>query len=1253
MSDAARERQRLIPAPIALAFGALVAVALALLFPFRGLETQIGRDGPRPDALQIAYLEAWLTVRPQRAQLRYVLAHKLVHDGQYERAQEHLGQLAAGDDPRLRSRAELLAIDIGLRQLAPLAPDDPQREARATELRARLAALLARSDLPAEVGLLLAQRAAALGAGAVVNDWYARLLRQAPPLPAAHWEDGARLLLAAGEHRLAARLFLQASLAAPAAGERRRLFLQALRTLQAASLFDEALALADAHFETYAADTEVLEFLTRLALAADRPEAAQRYAIALLRISLLPAALERWRTVGLAPPPEWLALHARIAPRLRPVQVELDHERTARLPFDHELYALSFQVFVANGNLRDALVVARAAVRQVPRDLRWRRKLAQVADWAGQPQLALEQWQAIARAGGRAADWAEVRSRARALGAHEARLEALRAALAHAPGDPGALQELLAIYEALGQPERAIELLRAELAAPLPAAAATRRALLESLAAIAEGSGDLEAQRAALAALLREYGAPPEIARRLAWFEYGLGDKEAAYAALAAARPRAQKDVSAHAAFWSDYAQLARATGRGDEALRAWRLLLDAGVADTATLTALAAAIADDDPREAARLYDLAWQRDRAADDLALRALALWLRAGDRDAARAWLARATPQQIARLQKDAQFLVQRALLHLADGAARAAAADLRRAHALRPRDAGIEATLVWTLIAARDAPALRAHLAAAPPPQASAPPLRGALGAGWLALHEPRRALAYLRAQADGGEPLWQLAYADALEQLGHGDAAWGLRRQAWLGHAALPAPASEDERLARQRRLAPLAAMMAEGEVARAHLHALLAADPQPRKSPTREAAAAYWITRGDADLAEAWLVAGYAQALARPAWADLSSALAHGDRERLARLLETMADWLPRHDRIEAAVRLGQAAQAQSLAFAALAAAPDNDDTHRRLVELATDERAGAAPPRAGLGWRSLRHSPVAETEWSAEGSAAIAPRLRLGVAVARIERDSVDPQQLADPPRHDRSERLDFGFDCGTACNVGLSLHWRESLARSHGWRLDGRWQPHRRLTAEVGVGQGQSATDNALLRVGAERDLARVGLYARLAQREFAALSYEAARLHAQGGGAIGRARALRLEVGHDLRLDYPDLSLRLGASDLRYEAEPGVAQPLLALLPAAARATASNVQLLPEPTRQIGLMLAAGASARDRYTRAWRPYALLGVHVSDPGETGFTWTVGARGRLLGADQLLLEAAGGDAPGTRAESFRSLALRYRWLF
>ena len=70
---------------------------------------------------------------------------------------------------------------------------------------------------------------------------------------------------------------------------------------------------------------------------------------------------------------------------------------TLGLPFDERIYSLAYDAFLGNRNLADAFRVADSAVRQRPDDLAWRERLAKVAEWHGQPRVALDQWLLLAR----------------------------------------------------------------------------------------------------------------------------------------------------------------------------------------------------------------------------------------------------------------------------------------------------------------------------------------------------------------------------------------------------------------------------------------------------------------------------------------------------------------------------------------------------------------------------------------------------------------------------------------------------------------------------------------------------------------------------------------------------------------------------------------------------------------------------------------------------------------------------------------
>jgi hypothetical protein len=1263
-TSAARDRPRLMPPAVALGLGVLVAGALAFVFPYRSLEDEIAgtalKGDTLADPLQIAYLRAWLRVRPELSGLRLTLATQLAHANDLAGARAELEALRAIADPRLAERTLLLELDLAAIELSQLAPTDPRARALRAGLHARLAEVaqqrltVARVD---EFDLRLAQRAGDVQAREAARLLWQRVLASSQRLPASQWEASARSMLGLGEPDLAAELFFAARSAAGTRSEERRLYLAALNALEGSGQAARALAAADRELGTLAADTETLEFLTRLALAANRPDVAQRYARMLLKLALLPGAVQVLQAAGQPVPASWLALLAAMGPQLQRVQATTDEQlqRTPRLPYDERLYTLAYEVFVANGNLRDALAVAQAAVRQVPQDRRWRLRLAQVADWSGDGALALEQWHTLAQATNDPAAWAEVQRRAPQLFDTARWLQSLEFAQQRKPADFGLVRQLVAAYEQQGVPERAIALLQ-QLPARLDPI--ERRQRLELLADVAERSGRDDVRKDTLQRLVREFGARTPYALGLAQLAYARGDLEAAFQALAAAAPNTGAPVEpddVQRDFWQSYAELTLATGRPAEAEAALRLLVASPNAGQDDFTTLIALLEPARPLEAAALAETAFTRF-GVTYLGLQSLALRAEYGKAADVRAYLARLTPGQRTVLAREPGFALQLASFYLREGDNAAAVRAARQALALDPQRAEARAVLIWALLAQRDATALRAELLAQANAPTQSPELAAPFGAAWLALHEPRRALAYLRPTAATSlDPLWLAAAADAYEQLGQAEVAWQLRRLAWLAPATAPA-AAPTERAARElalqaeRRRLSLAPAFTNGDAAHARAQRLLRQDPSVRDGEGRDAVLGYTITRALSEHADAWLQRQYRSALDRPGWGALSVALANDDRAQIAVLLDTMPDWLPLYDRVDAAARVHRRAQAQSLAFDGLAGRPDNDPLHERLVNNTVaplQSAQGADGTIAGF-----RQRPLDERAFALAGTVALGLQHWLRAQAGRIDRSSTDTTQLLDPPT-ERTAALSVGNDGAARLRWQLGVQQRDVLASATGVLGQALWRATPRLDLGTTVGLAQPTTDNALLRAAGQRDYVDVAAELRPSLREFIVLGGSSSRLEAQGGGRVGSVHGVRAELGHRLRLEYPDLSVRLTYSTLRYSARSGVATPLLALVPEAERPFATNATLLPASTDLWALRASCGDSVAASYTRRWRLFCDLALTQDADSGAGSEWLLGARGSVLGTDQLVLSVGGGTGLGATRIPYTEITINYRSFF
>lgn len=279
-----------MPAGRILLFGLLVLGVLLAVFPGQHLQRRLDTSA-FSDSLSMAYLQAWMQAEPDNARLRLILARRQAVQGDLAAASQTLRPLLidASVDGYYHNDAEALQLDLLLQAFWRQAPMTAgQAQARAAVLRQ----LEHMAELDWEPDQLegLAREAMALGAPDQALRLLQRLLETQPYESAQVRNDIAALQLAQGHYREAAATHFMAMEAAGSVDLRRQHFLAGLRALQSGNLLDEAMAQAQARWQPLADDAETLEFLARLARAANRLDLAEQYVSRLLRqrVGVLP-----------------------------------------------------------------------------------------------------------------------------------------------------------------------------------------------------------------------------------------------------------------------------------------------------------------------------------------------------------------------------------------------------------------------------------------------------------------------------------------------------------------------------------------------------------------------------------------------------------------------------------------------------------------------------------------------------------------------------------------------------------------------------------------------------------------------------------------------------------------------------------------------------------------------------------------------------------------------------------------------------
>lgn len=1303
--DTPYERMQLFSPWSIVGFGVAVGLGLLLVFPHRTLEQRLASSelNRKPDRLTVEYLKVFLKAEPGATILRGALVEQLVRLGSFNEARESIGPLLHSRDPAARLDAQWLELKMLEQEAFAAKENSPDRAERLVLMRQQLGVLLRLPQDSAHL-LVLARKALAAGDIAIAAQAFVGLAARPEMLTPEIYAEAARATLGLGDYTTGANLYFRAMEHSPALAQRRQYFLDALRTLLAGGRYGDLVKAADSHLGALAGDSQTLLFLAKMAQSANQMEAAERYARMLLRLSMhVPSVggplphpyLAAWHT-----PADLLAALNRDGGT--PVRFIRSSESgtPSMLPFDEQAYSVSFDIFLASRNLKDARRVAEEAVRQRPSNLVWRKRLAQVNDWNGAPAAALPQWLAYARLSGDESGWDTVMRLAIGLNDIATQLLVIEHKIVSDPTNPNWLNQLVQIRETAGQPDGVLNLMRDRMKAHLTQGAQRQREL-EMLAGLAERSGHDNEALSVLQLLQSEFGPVTSYALRIASQLYRLGRPADAFAALEVVAAKAPSD---DADFWRTYAELARLLQNDDAARRGYRRLLGAEKQSDDDLLNLVALLEAKQPLAAARLADFGFARSGNVR-FALQALNLYEQLRDRVAAQAMLLRLTPAQRTALQADPNFLSLRAAIAQAGNDTAGAARDLRAALLLRPDDVALRAGLLWTLIAARDAPALSDALARWAGAAEQQRVMWDPFAAANMSLNRQDQALHWFRKSGvQRNDYLWLMAYAEALDANSQKDQAWQIRLHVWreLRRPEVLAQANPEQLGALRDRLVALSPLFMNGDGAERVIQALLRADmtqlmkPMPpvdlprngkemlrqldqsqsaaalpaakqnarslqelmapgsgarphddaRLSATaRELALAYALNRNADELASVWFATRFAGQLSKPLWGELSLLLMADDRPALDRLLDDLPDWLPMYDRIEAAQRAGRPALAQTLAFDQLARLPFDQDLHERLTNLSTDQPANFSAEIA-----RQKQSPLQTRRSTLQSGVDLMPGLKLSVTLADNAYRSLDPAQLHDLPAHDRSleitlrHRLDNGF-------VAATLGQRQGLSNSRGLRLEYRLTLLPAVSMVGTLGTHQSASDSALLRVAALRDGVENTLTYAISRADYARMGLAWHRYATQAGTALGTGTNWNLEVGTHLRIEYPNLTLRLYAAGASYTDRGRIDAQLARLLPAGI--DPANFRALPQNDRILGLSLGFGTVIENSYSRAWRPFAEIGYTHSQAAGSGYNLRGGIAGSVLGQDLMTLRGLRVSGTAASPQGSQEVGLDYHWFF
>ena len=904
-------------------------------------------------------------------------------------------------------------------------------------------------------------------------------------------------------------------------------------------------------------------------------------------------------------------------------------------PFDAELYNLGYDVFLANGNLRDAFALAENAVAVRPNDVVWRRRAAQTGEWSGNFAHAFEHWFYLATvmsdpdAKQPAIRLArELREFSRLKYLMESELKA---------GNENALREYISVCELLGLPEDAIA------AMELRRAGKDVKDILEQLARIYEATGHTDNAIAAWLEQSARYGATAPVLLKAASMAYGKGDVQSAYTILNLGRksmpPRELE-------YWATLSDLDWALQYMKGASMASRVLVKQGKGRDVDYQRLIAVSRNTDKAETYALALEGWLRFKSAPFFYV-LVETGIELNHQDELVLLILDADREGVLKpLEEFSYYWMLRSRIQRATGDIAASISNYQEAMRRAPDNGALAAGYIWLLLDLDRRTELRETLQNWRGREKNMPELYDSFGAAFALLGEHSRALNFFRARYRKmrNDPVWLAAYADILEQTGSPDQAFLERIRALeLVRARMKqgATLAEDDRKELMRVYARLAMQIEPGDVLDEQMKKIMRGK---QDDITRELVSAWALTTERSDLARLWYLREYASMARRPGWVELALAMEENDHDRIARLISQDRELLPYRDTIEGLLRVGRTPDAETLAFDRLQA---NDQDY--LLDQQVRDVFNARPGWLSYGLSLMDQGGVGFLEQQISLSYPLTQRLALKVEAGNTEIRHLKNGLLGFYPSSSKNARAGFSLrhEQGMAeASIGLY----DGLSRSVMATMRTDWKLNHKQSLDLALRVGAEASETVLLKIGGLKDEVSVGLQNAFSSRDSLLLRFSARSLRDQDRRELGEGASFESELTHRLLMSQPDTNLRLFAGYHHYARSAKPSGKALRLIPGE---IADAAYYVPSSFTQTGIGINVGQEGRTSYIRHWRPFGALDTNWNSVSGLGYHYEVGLVGPVFGLDKL--EGAFSQDSGSFGTSDMTsrFDLRYRYHF
>jgi len=1176
-----------------------VLVVLGMLMPrnsFLASPEMIGS----PDALSVAYLQALLRADAGNNQIRMLYAEHLAGTGKIEEADR---ELRAVDGKTIAAKNRLIFLSLRLSVLRLLKEPDNQKLRLRAEQVLQDVFNLSPEILSNAQWEELASLTLQAGMPAWAANSYLRLASRDKDHEQRWLADAAKWYLASGQAERAGGIQLRLAGMSGDVEDARK----AIEYMLAANRSDRAMEALPGLIGQFPADRGLLQKGMQTALAMGR------YPVA--------------RTWGQA----WLQAH----------------------PDDVGVMQSLIQVELASGHPAAAFPWAGRLVLLDPESIERRVQFAQISEWTGHTDTALEQWQWLVAHRHEKQDMQRALTLANQL--NDYRL--VDELLARAASDYGLTQaessNLASVQEKLGNPEES-EKARVAYLKKSP----RDKAAWEELAILREYLGKLEESEQTWREIERRFGSSETSVINRARMLSVTGRQQDG---LEVMRDYAEKKHPESERFWQVYGDLAWNLEYHADAFKAYRWLWDHDKAESFETQRLMILLREEgDVETTLAISQQAWQRFHDPEVLLLAIESAIQVARWKDVKR--LVAIAEAEIGLFRDRRRYWLAHARLMIYENRLDYAENDYQVALNLSPTDADARTGLLWIWIQSNQRNQLKRHLALWQHDAAEQEVYWQPYAAGYRQLGRAPASLPWFRKtlRAHPDDMLWMLEYADALADSGQASGAWRLRsylfRKVWPKSRLSPEYVNKNG-IAMVEAVTRLKRRMLGLPHAQGWVQPLLEHSDDP---VVREFAMRWYFGIEQHEQASFWLMRQHQARLEAPAWQQLALAMERNDLDRIQHILATVSG-IDHASRLLAYRQLHHLDDAWVLAMdTGMGAGQFNAVEQTTMLRHARDI-ASLSPNAAHLGWSYDHFGSLNLSQLGAKGfysrenhtlsMKAKITSLNAAAGFAVLENKREFELQLGTGFEFRRGDWMAYAgandrnkgaFNAGRLLQWGTGIHWRP-------------WQG-----GELGmsVAVNETSLETSAFRLVGARDRAQFSFSSDITNREYFASNLNLNRYQTRIGEAIARGYSVDATLGHRLTLANSlaeeQMQVRLSGELSNNRLEASLSPYALHILPNTA---VSGVIPQSFASLGVGLNIQRDVPGNDE------AIARMPIYLFDswlgwqwPGSTlAYSITVGAGVPLLGRDMLSLRAyvANSVVGSVSNESLYGVALWYSYRF